>query len=128
MTMSSLDEPFKNPDPSSQKTSLWCRFENLDALCFEGAIQKAHLPAMDGDLALLPSHASLFSFLRSGFLCLVLPEEQGIQSFFVSSGFVEMHQGVLRILARESAPFQEEGASPFPWENLVFGQETELET
>lgn len=103
--------------------NLWCSFHSLEVSFFEGEITCVHLPALDGDLTILPRHTPLMTFLRAGFVRLVLPHDNHVLAFSLSSGFASVTSTHVKILVREACVFQEGAEAPFPEQSLIFDGE-----
>lgn len=71
---------------------------SAEALIFSGPATKVVIPAEAGEICALARHAPLVTRLRPG-LVRFANEFEIEQSFFVSSGFVEIQPGVITILA-----------------------------
>ena len=59
------------------------------------------VPGKEGDIGVLPGHSKLLSSLRPGRVMVYGEEKQLLQSFFISSGFVEINPEKCIVLAEE---------------------------
>jgi F-type H+-transporting ATPase subunit epsilon len=71
---------------------------SAEALIYSGPATKVVLPAEDGDLCVLARHAPLLTRLRPGLVRLA-NEFEVEQTFFISSGFVEVQPHMVTVLA-----------------------------
>jgi F-type H+-transporting ATPase subunit epsilon len=69
-----------------------------EALIYSGPATKVVLPAEDGEICVLARHAPLLTRLRPGLVRLA-NEFEVEQTFFISSGFVEVQPHVVTVLA-----------------------------
>ena len=71
---------------------------SAEALIYSGPATKVVLPAETGELCVLARHAPLLTKLRPGLVRLA-NEFEVEQSFFISSGFVEVQPHIVTVLA-----------------------------
>ena len=71
---------------------------SAEALIFSGPVTKVAIPAEAGEICALARHTPLVTRLRPG-LVRFANEFEIEQSFFVSSGFVEIQPSIITILA-----------------------------
>lgn len=71
---------------------------SAEALIYSGPATKVVLPAETGELCILARHAPLLTKLRPGLVRLA-NEFEVEQTFFISSGFVEVQPHVVTVLA-----------------------------
>ena len=71
---------------------------SVEALIYSGPATKVVLPAEDGDICILARHAPLLTRLRPGLVRLA-NEFEVEQTFFISSGFVEIQPHIVTVLA-----------------------------
>src|SRR4030065_762936 len=71
---------------------------SAEALIYSGPAPKVVLPAEAGELCVLARHAPLLTKLRPGLVRLA-NEFEVEQSFFISSGFVEVQPHIVTVLA-----------------------------
>ncbi len=71
---------------------------SAEALIYSGPATKVVLPAEDGEICVLARHAPLLTRLRPGLVRLT-NEFEIEQTFFISSGFVEVQPHIVTILA-----------------------------
>ena len=71
---------------------------SAEALIYSGPATKVVLPAETGELCVLARHAPLLTKLRPGLVRLA-NEFEAEQSFFISSGFVEVQPHMVTVLA-----------------------------
>ena len=71
---------------------------SVEALIYSGPATKVVLPAEDGEICVLARHAPLLTRLRPGLVRLA-NEFEIEQTFFISSGFVEIQPYIVTILA-----------------------------
>ena len=69
-----------------------------EALIYSGPATKVVLPAEDGEICVLARHAPLLTRLRAGLVRLA-NEFEIEQTFFISSGFVEVQPHIVTVLA-----------------------------
>ena len=69
-----------------------------EALIYSGPATKVVLPAEDGEICVLARHAPLLTRVRAGLVRLA-NEFEVEQTFFISSGFVEVQPHVVTVLA-----------------------------
>lgn len=72
------------------------------ALLKEKEVQEILVPSVKGYLGILPGHAPLISLLKAGVLKYRLKTKSAWEKLALGWGYVEVHQGDVRILA-ESA-------------------------
>ena len=75
-----------------------CTLTTPEDKVFEGAVQAIVVPAEDGELGILPGHASMVASLGLGELRLVV-DGGAKQSYFVEGGFVQVLGGQVTVLA-----------------------------
>ncbi len=66
-----------------------------EGILFEGKVEKAKFPGMEGEFMVLPKHAPLISALVTGKLTYVQNGEQFEQ--LIQSGFVEVNKDVISV-------------------------------
>jgi F-type H+-transporting ATPase subunit epsilon len=71
---------------------------SAEALIYSGPATKVVLPAEDGEICVLARHAPLLTRLRPGLVRLA-NEFEIEQTFFISSGFVEVQPHIVTVLA-----------------------------
>jgi F-type H+-transporting ATPase subunit epsilon len=71
---------------------------SAEALIYSGPATKVVLPAEDGEICVLARHAPLLTRLRPGLVRLA-NEFEVEQTFFISSGFVEVQPHIVTVLA-----------------------------
>ncbi len=71
---------------------------SAEALIYSGPATKVVLPAEDGEICVLARHAPLLTRLRPGLVRLA-NEFEVEQTFFISSGFVEIQPHIVTVLA-----------------------------
>lgn len=71
---------------------------SAEALIYSGPATRVVLPAADGEICVLARHAPLLARLRPGLVRLA-NEFEVEQTFFVSSGFVEVQPHMITVLA-----------------------------
>lgn len=71
---------------------------SAEALIYSGPATKVVLPAEDGEICILARHAPLLTRLRPGLVRLA-NEFEVEQTFFISSGFVEIQPHIVTVLA-----------------------------
>ena len=72
-----------------------------EQLVFNDKASMIIVPGKEGDIGVLPGHSKLLSSLRSGRVMVYGEGKQLLQSFFVSSGFVEINPEKCIVLAEE---------------------------
>jgi F-type H+-transporting ATPase subunit epsilon len=71
---------------------------SAEALIFSGPVTRVVVPAESGEICVLARHAPLLTRLRPGLVRLA-SEFEVEQSFFISSGFLEVQPHVVTLLA-----------------------------
>lgn len=71
---------------------------SAEALIYSGPATKVVLPAVGGEMCVLARHAPLLTRLRPGLVRLA-NEFEVEQTFFISSGFVEVQPHIVTVLA-----------------------------
>ncbi len=82
------------------------------------------LPGIEGDLTVLPNHATFLTSLRPGILS--VSSDAGTEEFVVTGGFADVSESTATILAEKSIP-KEEANNDFVV-SLIEEAEEELET
>ncbi|HLU49724.1 MAG TPA: ATP synthase F1 subunit epsilon [Planctomycetota bacterium] len=77
---------------------LLCTITTPERKVFEGPVESVVVPAVDGELGILPRHAPLVAVLGYGELRLDVPG-QGKVRYFLDGGFVQVLRGHVIILA-----------------------------
>ena len=72
-----------------------------EQLFFNDKVGVIIVPGKCGDIGVLPGHSKLLSSLRSGRLMIYGEDKQLLESFFVSTGFVEINPEKCIVLAEE---------------------------
>ena len=72
-----------------------------EQLIFSDKVGMIIVPGKEGDIGVLPGHSKLLSSLRPGRVMIYGEDKQLIQSFFVSTGFVEVNPEKCIVLAEE---------------------------
>jgi len=71
---------------------------SAERLIFTGPVDQLHIRGEMGELGIFPRHAPLMTSIQPGLLKLILSENRQ-ESFFVSSGFLEVQPHVVTVLA-----------------------------
>jgi len=71
---------------------------SAERLIFAGQAEQLHIRGELGELGIFPRHAPLMTSIRPGLLRLILPENKQ-ESFFVSSGYLEVQPHIVTVLA-----------------------------
>ena len=71
---------------------------SAEALIFSGRAEMVVLPAVRGEIGVLPRHAPLLAHLRPGAVRVILDGENE-ETFFISGGFAEVQPYVVTVLA-----------------------------
>lgn len=71
---------------------------SAERLIFTGQAEQLHIRGELGELGIFPRHAPLLTCIRPGLLRLILSENKQ-QSFFVSSGYLEVQPHTVTVLA-----------------------------
>lgn len=71
---------------------------SAERLIFTGQAEQLYIRGELGELGIFPRHSPLMTSIRPGLLRLVLSDEQQ-ESFFVSSGYLEVQPHVVTVLA-----------------------------
>jgi F-type H+-transporting ATPase subunit epsilon len=80
-------------------------------LLFSGEVEEVIVPGAEGEFTVLPGHAPLVSTLRPGFLR--LKNGADTMTVFVRSGFAEVNEKGLIVLAEEAARIEDINAAEF---------------
>ena len=78
---------------------LRCVLTSPEELLFEGKVRSVVVPALDGELAVLPRHAPLVGALSYGELRLELEDGRRARYFVHGGGFVEVLNNEVSVLA-----------------------------
>jgi len=70
---------------------------SAESLLYSGVAERVVVPSEMGELGILPQHAPLLARLRPGLVRVVLPGGEE-ESFFISSGFLEVQPHTVTIL------------------------------
>jgi len=76
-----------------------------EKVLFSGEVNQVDVPGAEGDFGVLAGHAPLVTTLRPGVL--VIYSERDAQRIVVDSGFVEVGQAGLTVLANLAVPVDE---------------------
>jgi len=71
---------------------------SAERLIFTGQAEQLHIRGEVGELGIFPRHTPLLTCIRPGLLRLVLPGQRQ-ESFFVSSGYLEVQPNIVTVLA-----------------------------
>lgn len=71
---------------------------SAERLIFAGQAEQLYIRGELGELGIFPRHTPLLTCIRPGLLRLVLAENK-LESFFVSSGYLEVQPHVVTVLA-----------------------------
>jgi len=71
---------------------------SAEALIFSGRAEMVVLPAVRGEIGVLPRHAPLLAHLRPGAVRVIL-DGKDEETFFISGGFAEVQPYVVTVLA-----------------------------
>ncbi len=77
-----------------------CRIDTPDGRVAAGDYVAANLPALDGYIGILPGRAPVTAVVTSGQITLTPPAGE-TQVFFVSRGFLQVHENTMTVLAEE---------------------------
>ncbi len=80
-------------------------------LLFSGEVEEVIVPGAEGEFTVLPGHAPLVSTLRPGFLRFKNGADN--MAVFVRSGFAEINETGLIVLAEEATRIEEINAAEF---------------
>jgi len=80
-------------------------------LLFSGAVEEVIVPGTEGEFTVLPGHAPLVSTLRPGFLRFKNGADH--MTVFVRSGFAEVNEKGLIVLAEEAARVEDINPTEF---------------
>lgn len=81
-------------------SSLHCTLSTPDGVVFRGEAWSVIVPAVDGELGILPRHAPLILQLGWGEMRVRPPGgAAGVTSFFLDGGFVQVLEGHVNVLA-----------------------------
>jgi len=90
---------------------LQCTVTTPEKKVFEGPVRSVVVPAVDGQLGILPRHAPLIGLIGYGELRIDAAEGAGALHFFVEGGFVQVLGGRVSVLAANAVPAAELDAS-----------------
>lgn len=71
---------------------------SAERLIFSGQVEQLHIRGAAGELGIFPRHAPLLTQIKPGLCRLILPNDQQ-ETFFVSSGFLEVQPHIITVLA-----------------------------
>ena len=71
---------------------------SAERLIFTGQVEQLHVRGELGELGIFPRHSPLMTSLQPGLLRLVMPENH-TESYFISSGYLEVQPHVVTVLA-----------------------------
>ncbi len=71
---------------------------SAERLIFTGQVEQLYVRGEVGELGIFPRHTPLMTCLRPGLCRLMLPNN-AIESFFVSSGYLEVQPHIVTVLA-----------------------------
>ena len=71
---------------------------SAERLIFTGQAEQLHIRGEVGELGIFPRHTPLLTSIRPGLLRLILSEKRQ-QTFFVSSGYLEVQPHIVTVLA-----------------------------
>lgn len=69
---------------------------------FDGEARAVRAPAFDGEIGVLPRHAPFLTLLGRG--TLVIRGPGGVDRFAVAGGFLQVREGVVRVVAERAEP------------------------
>ena len=85
-------------------TQLHCVITSPEGLIFAGNARSVVVPAVDGELGILPRHAPLIGALGRGIVRIQEADASTNSRFFVSGGFLQILKNEVTILATEAEP------------------------
>lgn len=87
-----------------EKKTILLKIAGQEKLFFEGAVDFVMIPALDGDIGVVPEHAPFISPLREGRIDIRQGED--LQQFHVKAGFVEVSLNHVHILVHSSSEIE----------------------
>ena len=85
--------------------TLQCAITSPEGLLFEGEARSVVVPAIDGELGILPRHAPLIAVLGSGELRIDAAAQKPLR-FFLDGGFVQVLKNRVTVLATSAEPVE----------------------
>jgi len=73
---------------------------------YDGAAKAVVAPAFDGEVGVLPGHASFLALLGTGVVRVTTPDGK-LRSLAVRGGFLQVHQDRVTVLTQESVASEE---------------------
>ncbi len=71
---------------------------SAERLIFTGQVEQLYIRGELGELGIYPRHSPLMTSIQPGLLRLVMPENRS-ESYFISSGYLEVQPHVVTVLA-----------------------------
>lgn len=71
---------------------------SAEKLIFTGQVEQLHIRGELGELGIFPRHSPLITCIQPGLLRLVMPDDKQ-ESYFISSGYLEVQPHVTTVLA-----------------------------
>lgn len=71
---------------------------SAERLIFTGQVEQLHIRGEIGELGIFPRHSPLMTSIQPGLLRLIMPENRQ-ESYFISSGYLEVQPHVVTVLA-----------------------------
>jgi F-type H+-transporting ATPase subunit epsilon len=115
-------EEISNRQSGTQSVPFTCVLGNFEKRLLETSVQSVGLPALDGDIVVLPLAAPLLTLLRTG-VVKIRTLEGGEQKFQVSGGIAQVTSGMVRVVCESVAPLGSEEREPLV-QPLVWGDQT----
>jgi F-type H+-transporting ATPase subunit epsilon len=82
--------------------ALHCVITSPEGLVFEGDARFVVVPAVDGEMGILPRHAPLIAALGAGEIRVETAESSEKKRFFLDGGFVQVLNNDVAVLATEA--------------------------
>lgn len=82
-----------------------------ERILFSGDVESARLPALEGEMTILPGHAPRMAALTTGFLVIAAPG--GEKRILVQGGFADIGPEATTVLAERAVPAEEVDAAYF---------------
>jgi len=82
--------------------TLLCEIVTPEEIVYTSEVKMVVAPTIDGEIGILPLHAPLVSALKAGEVRLKLDDDQSVEWFAVSGGYIQVHTDKVIILADQA--------------------------
>lgn len=90
----------------AERRTFRCHIDTPDGRVLAGMYVSLQAPALDGYLGILAGRAPLTAVITTGQITLAPPEGPS-EEFFISGGFLQVHEDTVTILAEECRPLDQ---------------------